>query len=475
MGIVKMKPQSNRQMQQNNGQTLRPFGIRDKFGYLFGDFGNDFFFMLVMAFLMVFYTDIFHINAATVGALFMVARLWDAFADIAWGRFIDTRKTTPQGKFRPWILRMSFPLVIVGVLMFVQIPGMSNGFYLAWAFVTYIVWGTLYSTVNIPYGSMASVITEDPVERTTLSTWRTMGSMCASLIINFIGPLVVFVDNKIQADRMFMVAAVFGVLALACYMACYKLTTERISIPESTGEKVSMRKTIKGLSKNKPLMWILAASLIFMVNTMLTQAVNMYLFKDYFSNTAALSISGLLQTIAVFIAIPFVKPLVSKFGKKEVASTGIGIAAIVYLALFFLKGLPAFPFVFISAIGMFGFGFFNLVIWAFVTDVIDYHEFLTGMREDATVYSIYSMARKIGQAVAGGIGGFAIAAVGYNAVAARQTDEALAGIYGLATLVPAFIYITIFLILVFLYPLNKQRTNQLALDLAQMRKKKETE
>ena len=164
----------------SNGKTIRPFGMRDKFGYLFGDFGNDFFFMFVIAFLMVFYTDIFHISAATVGLLFMVARLWDAFADVAWGRFIDTRKTTKNGKFKPWILRMSFPLVITGVLMFVQIPGMSDGFYLAWAFVTYIVWGTLYSTVNIPYGSMASVITDDPVERTTLSTWRTMGAMLAS-------------------------------------------------------------------------------------------------------------------------------------------------------------------------------------------------------------------------------------------------------------------------------------------------------
>ncbi|MBB6445490.1 MFS transporter [Bacillus benzoevorans] len=473
MGIVQTNPQEKLQMSQSNGQPPRPFGIRDKFGYLFGDFGNDFFFMLVMAFLMVFYTDIFHINAATVGVLFMVARLWDAFADVAWGRFIDTRKATAQGKFRPWVLRMSFPLVIVGVLMFAQIPGMSNGFYLAWAFVTYIVWGSLYSTVNIPYGSMASVITDDPVERTTLSSWRTMGSMCASLVINFIGPLVVFVDNEIQADRMFMAAAIFGVLALACYIACYKLTTERIVAPENSAEKVSIGKTMKGLAKNKPLMWILAASLIFMINTMLTQAVNMYLYKDYFSNTAALSLSGLLQTAVVFIAIPFVKPLVTKYGKKEVASAGIGLAAIVYLALFFLKGLPALPFVFISAVGMFGFGFFNLVIWAFVTDVIDYHEFLTGLREDATVYSIYSMARKIGQAIAGGIGGFAIAAIGYKAAAAHQSNEALSGIYGLATLVPAIIYIAIFLILVFLYPLNKKRTNQLALDLAQRRQEKE--
>lgn len=457
--------------QAASGENVRPFGLRDKFGYLFGDFGNDFFFILVSAFLMVFYTDVFHISAATVGALFFVARLWDAVADVAWGRFIDTRKTTKNGKFKPWILRMSFPLVLTGVLMFVTIPGMSNGFYLAWAFVTYIVWGTLYSTVNIPYGSMASVITDDPVNRTALSTWRTMGAMLASLIINVLGPLIVFVDNKIDANRMFMAAVVFGVLAIACYIACYTLSTERIVVPESKDNKTkgNNRATMKGLVKNKPLLWILIASLIFMVNTMLIGAVNTYLFKDYFANAKALSLIGLIQTAAVFLAIPFVKPLVIKYGKKETASVGMALASVVYLVLFFLKDIPAIVYVAISGIGMFGFGFFNLVIWAFVTDVIDYHEYLTGLREDATVYSIYSMARKIGQAVAGGIGGVAIAAVGYNATRTVQTDEALTGIHSLATLVPAIIYAVIFLILAFLYPLNKNRTNQLAIDLSEKR------
>jgi GPH family glycoside/pentoside/hexuronide:cation symporter len=167
---------------------MRPFGIKDKLGYLFGDFGNDFFFILVMSFLMVFYTDVYHLNPAAVGGLFLLARLWDAIADITWGRFIDTRKAGKNGKFRPWILRMSVPLVISGVLMFVHIPGMSNGFYLAYAYVTYILWGTLYSTVNIPYGSMASVISSDPVDRTTLSSWRTLGAQLAGLVINVVGP-----------------------------------------------------------------------------------------------------------------------------------------------------------------------------------------------------------------------------------------------------------------------------------------------
>ncbi|HUC94367.1 MAG TPA: glycoside-pentoside-hexuronide (GPH):cation symporter [Paenibacillus sp.] len=453
-----------------DGNASRPFGLRDKLGYLFGDFGNDFFFILVSSFLMVYYTDIFNISAATVGLMFLIARLWDAVADVMWGRFIDMRKPGKHGKFKPWIFRMSFPLVISGVLMFVKIPGMSDGFYLAYAFVTYLVWGTLYSTVNIPYGSMASVITSDPVERTTLSTFRTMGAMLASLIINVVGPLILFVNNEADPDRFLMAAIMFGILSIACYMACYKFSTERIAMKETQAKNLNLGKTLKGLLKNKPLLSILAASLTFMMLTMLVGAANVYLFKDYFGNASVLSMAGLIQAVAVFVAIPLAKPLVARFGKKEVASAGMLLAGVVYLLLYFLPNLTAIQFIAVSAVGMFGFAFFNIVVWAFVTDVIDYHEYLTGLREDGTVYSVYSFARKVGQAIAGGIGGMVIGAVGYNATLETQTESVLDGIYALGTLVPAVVYLLIFFILVFLYPLNKQRTNQLATNLAEKRK-----
>ncbi|WP_223593089.1 MFS transporter [Neobacillus bataviensis] len=449
--------------------TTKPFGMKDKLGYLFGDFGNDFFFILVAAFLMVYYTDVYGLNPAFVGTLFLIARLWDAVADVSWGRFIDTRRAGKNGKFRPWIFRMSFPLVITGVLMFVHIPGMSTGFYEAYAFVTYILWGTLYSTVNIPYGSMASVITSDPVERTSLSSFRTLGGNLAGLIINVVGPMILFVNNKADANHFLLGAIIFGVLSIACYMACYKLSVERIAMDETEKPKVKLGQTIKGLGKNKPLLWILIASLTFMVCFMLIGTVNVYLFKDYFGNAKALSMVGLIQSVAVFVGMPLIKPLVAKFGKKEVASAGILLAAVVYGALYLLPNLSATQFIGILSIAMFGYGIFNLVVWAFVTDVIDYHEYLTGLREDGTVYSIYSFARKVGQAIAGGLGGYAIAAVGYNATLKAQSQSTLDGIHTLGTLVPFIVLIVIFLILVFLYPLNKVKTHQLAIDLAEKR------
>ena len=461
---MSMRDSSFVQEEQLKSKSFRPFGIRDKVGYLLGDFGNDFFFLLTSTFLMVFYTDIFHISAATVGLLFMAARLWDAFADVAWGRFIDTRQATKNGKFKPWILRMSFPLVFTGVLMFTTIPGMSDGFYLAWAFVTYIVWGTLYSTVNIPYGSMASVITADPVERTTLSTWRTVGASLAGLIINVLGPMIVFVDNKINADRMFMTACIFGVLAIACYIGCYKLSTERIEAPTKEVQKGDFLRSMKSLVTNKPFLWVLAASLLAMLTSFVIMAVNTYLFKDYFGNATALSLIGLVQMVSMFITVPLVKPLVAKFGKREISIVGMLFASIIYIALFLLKGIETMPFIAFVALAMAGTSFYSFVTYAFISDVIDYHEYLTSLREDATVYSIVSMSRKIGQAVAGGIGGVAIAAVGYDATVGTQPQEVLDGIYMLGTLVPGILYAIIALVL-FLYPLNKQKTIQLSKDL----------
>ncbi|WP_462412604.1 MFS transporter [Neobacillus sp. Marseille-QA0830] len=447
----------------------RPFGMKDKLGYLFGDFGNDFFFIFAASFLMVFYTDVYHLSPALVGTLFLVARLWDAVADITWGRFIDTRKAGKNGKFRPWIFRMSFPLVISGVLMFVHIPGMSNGFYIAYAYATYILWGTLYSTVNIPYGSMASVISSDPVERTTLSSWRSLGASLAGLVIGVAGPMILFVNNHADANRFIMGAVIFGVLAISCYMACYTMTVERIVLDESEKPKVNLGKTLKGLGKNKPLIWFLIAALLFLICFMLIGAVNTYLYKDYFGNAKALSLVNLVQAVTVFIAMPMIKPLVAKFGKKEVASGGILLAATVYFLLYLLPNLTGMQFLGILSIGMFGYGIFNLVIWAFVTDLVDYHEYVTGLREDGTIYSLYSFARKVGQAVAGGVGGAALGMVGYNPALKAQTANTLHGIHTLGTLVPAIFLIIVFAVIAFGYPLSKKRTLQLAEDLAAKR------
>ncbi|MGN1156520.1 MAG: MFS transporter, partial [Agathobacter sp.] len=147
-------------MRENKQNTIRTFGIRDKVGYMFGDFANDFTFVLATLFLMKFYTDVMGISAGLVGAMMMLVKFVDAFTDVAMGQIVDRSPRTPKGKFAPWIRRMCGPVALASFLMYATwFKDMPMGFKIVWMFFTYLLWGSVcYTSVNIPYGSMASAI-----------------------------------------------------------------------------------------------------------------------------------------------------------------------------------------------------------------------------------------------------------------------------------------------------------------------------
>ncbi|MGN0290899.1 MAG: MFS transporter, partial [Lachnospiraceae bacterium] len=156
-------------------KTVKPFGFKDKLGYMFGDFGNDFTFMLSSIMLMKFYSDVMGVSVGLVGTMMMLARFVDAFTDVAMGQIVDRSKPRAKGKFLPWILRMCGPVAVASFLMYASwFQDMPMGFKIFWMFFTYLLWGSVfYTSINIPYGSMASAISADPKERAQLSNWRT--------------------------------------------------------------------------------------------------------------------------------------------------------------------------------------------------------------------------------------------------------------------------------------------------------------
>ena len=168
----------------------------------------------------------------------------------------------------------------------------------------------------------------------------------------------------------------------------------------------------------------------------------------------------LVGVVPTFILAPFVIPITRKIGKKEASAIGCLVAGTSSFILYFLHVENMWIFILISTLGYIGFGFFNLVIWSIITDVIDNQEVKTGKREDGTIYAIYSFARKIGQAAAGGLGGFALAMTGFDESVQVQTKEVVDGIYNVATLYPGIIYIAVGLVLIFIYPLSKKRVNE---------------
>ena len=217
--------------------SVRPFGLLDKLGYMFGDLGNDFTFLFSSMFMMKFYTDVMGISSGVVGVLMMLSRFVDAFTDVTMGRIVDRRRPTRAGKFRPWLLYVCGPVAVASFLIFQSgFAGRSLLFKTVWMFATYILWGSVfYTAVNIPYGSMASAVSDDPDHRASLSIFRTIGSVLAGLVIGTGVPLVAYVtvDGKqvLSGSRMTAVAGLLSVLAVACYLLCYFMVRERVNVP----------------------------------------------------------------------------------------------------------------------------------------------------------------------------------------------------------------------------------------------------
>ena len=167
----------------NEGKKVPAFGLRDKIGYMFGDFGNDFSFILASNYLMVFYTKVLGLSGFVVGLLFMGARIVDAFTDVTMGRIVDHMDSKEDGRFRPWIKWMCIPVALSSTIMyFYFVRDWAYWAKLTYVIVTYLLWSSFcYTGINIPYGSMASVISPDVQHRASLSTFRSIGASLAEI------------------------------------------------------------------------------------------------------------------------------------------------------------------------------------------------------------------------------------------------------------------------------------------------------
>lgn len=449
-----------------------PFGIRDKLGYLFGDFGNDFTFLLSTMLLMKFYTDVMGVSAAVVGAIMMLARFVDAVTDVTMGRICDRSRITKAGKFKPWILRMCGPVAIASFLMYQgSLANMPMTFKIIYLFVTYILWGSVfYTSINIPYGSMASAISSEPADRQSLSTFRTMGGMLAGAIIGVLLPLVAYekIGDKevLVGSRVTVAAGIFSILAIACYLLCYMLVTERVRPEASPVElrKNSVGKMLGNAVKNRALISIISASVLMLLAQLTMQNMAAYVFPDYYGSAAAQSASTVFMIVGMTIAAILAKPLVNRFGKAEVSIVSTLFAALVCVIMFMLRPENVWVYVVLQMFCWLGLGVFSMVCWALITDVIDYSEIKNGIREDGSVYALYSFARKLGQALAAGLSGWLLTMIGYSETAAAeglvQTEGVLDGIYNISTLVPAVGFALLAIVLWFWYPLHKRQVDE---------------
>jgi len=423
-------------------------------GYAAGDAANNLAFSMSSAFLLLYYTDVAGISAAAVATLFLLVRIFDAFADIFAGRVVD-RTMTRWGKFRPFFLFGAVPVLGLSVAVFSVPSGLGGTATLVYAYVTYAALGLAYSLVNIPYGSLASAMTQRPDERAKLASYRMIGTASTIIMLAFV------VAPQIEGSKgdpaqfqrsLTLTTLAFLVVGVGLYWFLFKTARETVY---REVDHVSMRQSLETLRHNRPLLMLCGGSLLFLLAMFSLQSVQAYYARDVLGNANYLIVLTILSAGAIFAIAPVIPRMVRTLGKKRSFITFglIGIVGSVGITL----APPDRPVLAIVAFGVMGIAIagVNTLMWALEADTVEYGEWRTGVRTEGITYALFSFTRKVGQALGGAVAGFVIAAGGYSGEVVRQSDEALWSIRLAAGLIPAG-FIVLAITVIFFYPLTEK-------------------
>ena len=450
-----------------NKKQIRPFGVKDEIGYVFGDMAGSFVNLFVDAYFLIFCTNVLGISAGWMGTLFLVARLWDAINDPIMGSFPDRWMIGKSGdKFKPWIKIFMLPLALSGVLCFFNVPleGIALHAYVAFAYVLY---GMSYTGTSMPFGAMASVVSDDPIQRSKLSRARSIGGTIVGIVGLSIVPVVCFdKQSNILPERFTLIAVIFGVLSIISYFVLLNFTQERIRQNSEKAEKFNYGKVLKATVHNRPLIGVMVATLGSMLFITGSNQVRSYIFKEYYARTDVMSIISLATIPILVICFPLVPKLVAKFGKKATLMAAIVSSTIFSVIPVVMEIKNVYIYSALVVLGTIGQTVFTMLIWALVTDCLDYSEWKFNERSDGSMYSLYTFSRKIGSTIASTGVSFGLAAIGFvsgsNVV---QTAEAVNGIYFLVNIIPVVTWILELVGVGLIFNLNKETTERMYAEL----------
>ncbi|MCI5873588.1 MAG: MFS transporter [Clostridiales bacterium] len=451
--------------------NTRPFSMRDKIGYTLGDLGNCCTEQFRAMYLTVFYTLVLKVNPVHVGILMLITKIWDAINDPIIGALVDSRENKGKGKFIPWIKMFAFPTAVLCTLGFVNVSNLDYGLRLAYMFITYVVYEIMYTCVNVPFGSLSSVMTDDVNQRTDLSRYRSLGGTIFMTVIVIAGPLILYKDNQPVAENFLIMSGVCAAIGFICLMITSAWCKERVApAPAPKKEKLNYLEVIKEIAKNRALLGCMLSSFVGIVGAGMVNALNTYLFRDYFGNVAIMAVSGMLSVLWSVIAFVGIKFVAKKFGKKEWIMYSASFSVVVFAVLFFFPLENPMLFIIINGICYLGVCGFQVLIWALVNDAIDYQELQTGQRNEGIVYSAYTFFRKLANAVSGSMGSFALAIAGFDVNLTQQSSEFAGHLWKTYTGIYVVGYLLAVLILKFVYPLTKEKTAEMLAELAERRK-----
>lgn len=443
-------------------QQTRPFGWRDKLGYAAGDFGCNMSCAIITSYMLLFYVNVIGIDPAHYAIIVAAIKILDAIDDPIIGALVDSSRPGKRGKFHPWILGSAIPLVFVGALVFLNIPNAPYAVKIAVCIVTYLAWDIFYTAMNIPYGSMASVITADPIQRTQLSNFRSVGALLANLPVMIIIPLLLFENNNPVGSRFFPLTLVLGVISFGAFMLTYFLCEERIRPARQEKQKFNYLATIKAIGKNRPMVGLILCTLVFKLFCFSSSTTNQYVFMSYFKNTDLLALSNMASMLPMILCMLFVTPLTRRFGKKTLCSWPFLGSFVVDMLLAFAPITNPYVWIALQFVSGAFMGLFSLLMWALIADCIDYQEMITGRREEGTVYATYNFLSKFVSSFSTSIIALCLSWCGYVAAnQSEQTIEVARNIKMMSGLLPAIGCLIAFLAMHYVYNLDNKKLEEM--------------
>ncbi len=375
-----------------NVKNAPPFGGKDKVGYLLGDMGFNSLQVIVNSYLMLFCVNILGIDAIHFASIVFICKLLDALNDTFIGQVVDNRPATKYGKMKPYLKWFAIPYVIFTVILFLNVEAMPYVGKIAWILIVYFIWGIVGTFINVPYGAMSNIITTDLLQRTELSNFRSIGSFVGNIIPTTVAPLLLFDANEDPiASRFVLLTVILGVFCVACLILSHNLMKERVLVtPDSNisaaGEKVNYLQVAKSFLKNRVMIAVVLAYVATKLFTQPISTINQYVFMVYFHDTSMLSILSLGSVVPMLLAMVLIKPLVKKFGKKNLVTWPMLLAGVCYGITAFAPMTPI-TWVICQVVSACFSASSSLLLWSLIADAVDYQAYLTGVRNDGTVYA----------------------------------------------------------------------------------------
>ncbi|MEN6588768.1 MAG: MFS transporter [Proteiniphilum sp.] len=456
--------------------------LKEKIGYGLGDAASSMFWKIFGKYSLFFYTDVFGITAAAAGTMFLVARLWDSFFDLFVGIMSDRTKTR-WGKYRPYLLWFAIPFAVMGVITFFT-PDFGQTGKLVYAYVTYSLMMVVYSLINVPYASLLGVMSSNPLERNTLSSYRMSFAFIGSFVtFMLLQPLIDFYSKNFDGEAVLETARVaensvstnpvgwvmgvgtIGVICVVLFLLCFSWTKERVQQIESE-ENASVRQDLKNLFRNAPWWILVATGLAALLFNAIRDSVAIYYFRDYVQINYRMAGTGwdmttvyfLLGQAANLLGVMIAPSLSARFGKRRTYMIAILMAGILSTAFFYIPNSITWILILQFCISIFA-GYVLPLLWSMFSDIVDHQELTTGRRASGLIFSSSSMSQKLGWAIGAALSGWMLAYFKYVPDAVQQSAETIWGEQFMISLLPAICCLLAFIGMYF-YPLSDEKVKE---------------